>query len=47
MKKILLVINMCMLTVLLSACACNCHMEPELEKNSTLVVPPHFGNMPK
>ena len=44
MKKVVLV----MLGVLVvAACAQKCEVEPIVEQNHKLIVPPNFGNMPK
>ncbi|MBQ9540146.1 MAG: hypothetical protein IJU89_01855 [Alphaproteobacteria bacterium] len=44
-KKIFL----CCAVLLCSALAgcCNCEVEPIVEQNHKLIVPPNFGNMPK
>lgn len=46
MKKILLW-TMCVLTIGVLAGCCNCEVEPIVEQNHKLIVPPNFGNMPK
>jgi hypothetical protein len=33
--------------VSLAACGSRCEVEPIVEQNRKLVVPPNFGNMPK
>jgi len=42
MKKIFLILAL----VTLAGC-CNCEVEPIVEQNHKLIVPPNFGNMPK
>ncbi len=42
MKKLLI-----FLALFIAGCACNCEMEPIIESNHKLIVPPDFGNMPK
>ncbi len=42
MKKLLLILTL----VSLAGC-CNCEVEPIVEQNQKLIVPPHFGQMPK
>lgn len=46
MKKIL---SICLAVVAVMAVAgcCNCQVEPIVEQNQKLIVPPNFGNMPK
>jgi len=46
MKKILL-IGLAVLTLGTLAACCNCDVEPIVEQNQKLIVPPHFGQMPK
>jgi len=42
MKKIFLFLAL----ITLAGC-CNCDVEPIVEQNQKLIVPPHFGQMPK
>lgn len=44
MKKLLILLMFC---GLVAGCACNCEVEPIIEANHKLIVPPNFGNMPK
>ena len=44
MKKILIV---CVAILTLAACASKCEVEPIVEQNHKLIVPPNFGQMPK
>jgi len=46
MKKILMLLALCSV-VAVAGCACNCEVEPIIEANHKLIVPPNFGNMPK
>jgi len=46
MKKILMLLMLCSVAIL-AGCACNCEVEPIIEANHKLIVPPNFGNMPK
>jgi len=46
MKKIMLLLVLTMPCVL-SACAKQCEVEPIVEQNHKLIVPPNFGQMPK
>ncbi len=44
MKKLLLIgLAVCSL----AACSTKCEVEPIVEQNHKLIVPPNFGNMPK
>lgn len=47
MKKVILLLAICSVPVLLSACAKKCETEPIVEQNHKLIVPPDFGQMPK
>ena len=47
MKKILFLVALVAMPMLLSACANKCEVEPIVEENHKLIVPPNFGNMPK
>ncbi len=46
MKKALL-ICLAVLSVAAVAGCCNCEVEPIVEQNQKLIVPPHFGAQPK
>ncbi|MBP5794682.1 MAG: hypothetical protein J6W41_01545 [Alphaproteobacteria bacterium] len=46
MRKFLLW-TLCVVTVGALAGCCNCEVEPIVEQNHKLIVPPNFGNMPK
>ncbi|MBS7386581.1 MAG: hypothetical protein KIG73_02605 [Alphaproteobacteria bacterium] len=47
MKKITLLFALCSLGFVLAGCAKQCAVEPIVEQNQKLIVPPNFGNMPK
>lgn len=47
MKKILLLCALVMVPVVVAGCAKKCEVEPIVEQNHKLIVPPNFGNMPK
>ncbi len=47
MKKILFLIALVAVPVLVSGCAKKCEVEPIVEENHKLIVPPNFGQMPK
>ena len=47
MKKITLLFAFCSLGFVLAGCAKQCAVEPIVEQNQKLIVPPNFGNMPK
>jgi hypothetical protein len=47
MKKITLFFAFCSLVLMLGGCANKCEVEPIVEQNHKLIVPPNFGNMPK
>ena len=47
MKKITLLFAFCSVLVVLAGCAKKCEVEPIVEQNQKLIVPPNFGNMPK
>lgn len=47
MKKIILLLVVVMMPMGLSACAHRCEVEPIVEENHKLIVPPNFGQMPK
>ncbi len=44
MNKLFLILGLC---ALLGACAGACEVEPIVEQNHKLIVPPNFGQMPK
>ena len=45
MKKIVML--MVLVAPMLGACAHKCEVEPIVEENPNLIVPPNFGAMPK
>ncbi len=45
MKKILLLL-LVLAPIALSACVSKCEVEPMVEQNHKLIVPPNFGQMP-
>lgn len=47
MKKVLLLCMLVMVPMVVSGCAKKCEVEPIIEENHKLIVPPNFGNMPK
>ncbi len=47
MKKFMLIIAICSVICILAGCAKKCEVEPIVEQNHKLIVPPNFGNMPK
>ena len=47
MKKILMVAVLLAVPYVLVGCAKKCEVEPIVEQNHKLIVPPNFGNMPK
>lgn len=47
MKKIILLLVVALVPVVLSGCVRKCESEPIVEENHKLIVPPHFGQMPK
>ena len=47
MKKITLLVALCSLVCVLGGCAKSCEVEPIIEENHKLIVPPNFGQMPK
>ena len=47
MKKFFLLLMFMCVPVVLSGCAKKCEVEPIVEQNHKLIVPPNFGNMPK
>ena len=46
MKKILLLM-VALGSIVLAACASRCEVEPIVEENHKLIVPPNFGEMPE
>ena len=46
MKKIMLLLAL-VVPCVLSACVKQCEVEPIVEQNHKLIVPPNFGQMPK
>ncbi|MBQ7055380.1 MAG: hypothetical protein IJN91_00395 [Alphaproteobacteria bacterium] len=47
MKKILMLIALIAVPVVLAGCAKKCEVEPIVQENQKLIVPPNFGKMPK
>lgn len=47
MKKVFLLLAIAAMPAMLTACARTCETEPIVEENHKLIVPPHFGQMPK
>lgn len=47
MKKIILVFAIVCAPMVLSACGGGCEVEPIVEENHKLIVPPNFGKMPE
>ena len=47
MKKIMLVFAILAIPMICAGCAKKCEVEPIVEQNHKLIVPPNFGNMPK
>ena len=47
MKKILMLAVLLAVPCVLAGCANKCEVEPIVEQNHKLIVPPNFGNMPK
>lgn len=47
MKKALLLVALVVVPCVLSGCAKKCEVEPIVEENHKLIVPPNFGQMPK
>ncbi|MDR1071676.1 MAG: hypothetical protein LBL21_03480 [Rickettsiales bacterium] len=46
MKKTIILVSCLLSLVSLGACS-TCEVEPIVEQNHKLIVPPNFGNMPK
>ena len=47
MKKIVSIMLLGVIAVTVMGCASKCEVEPIVEENHKLIVPPHFGQMPK
>jgi len=47
MKKVMSVVLLGIIAVSVAGCASRCEVEPIVEENHKLIVPPHFGQMPK
>ena len=47
MKKVLILLAIVAMLAMLTACTRTCETEPIVEENHKLIVPPHFGQMPK
>ena len=47
MKKVILLLAVVAMPIVLSACTQTCETEPIVAENHKLIVPPHFGQMPK
>ena len=47
MRKIIMVLALVCVPAVLVGCAKKCEVEPIVEQNHKLIVPPNFGNMPK
>lgn len=47
MKKAILLLAICAIPMMLTACMSRCESEPIIEENHKLIVPPNFGQMPK
>ncbi len=47
MKKALLLLFVFVAPFAMAACSSTCEVEPIVEQNHKLIVPPNFGNMPK
>ncbi|MBQ4070256.1 MAG: hypothetical protein IJD52_02685 [Alphaproteobacteria bacterium] len=47
MKKVILVIALAVVPMMVTGCAKKCEVEPIVEENHKLIVPPNFGQMPK
>jgi hypothetical protein len=47
MKKALFLIALVAMPCVLSACSKKCEVEPIVEQNHKLIVPPNFGKMPQ
>ena len=47
MKKVLLLVALAAVPMVVAGCASKCEVEPIVEENHKLIVPPNFGQMPK
>ena len=47
MKKALCLCALVLMPMIVSGCVKRCEVEPIVEENHKLIVPPNFGNMPK
>ncbi|MBR1380476.1 MAG: hypothetical protein IJ560_02715 [Alphaproteobacteria bacterium] len=47
MKKVMLFCALCTVMCTLTSCMRKCESEPIVAENHKLIVPPHFGDMPK
>lgn len=47
MKKTLLLVALVAVPMVVAGCVKKCEVEPIVEQNHKLIVPPNFGNMPK
>lgn len=47
MKKLALLLGLCTIVLCLGACTTSCEVEPIVEQNHKLIVPPNFGQQPK
>ena len=47
MKKVLVMCALVAMPMVVTGCAKKCEVEPIVAENHKLIVPPHFGQMPK
>jgi len=47
MKKIISAVLLVVVALSVMGCNSRCEVEPIVEENHKLIVPPHFGQMPK
>ena len=47
MKKIVSLVLLGVIAVTVMGCSRHCEIEPIVEENHKLIVPPHFGQVPK
>lgn len=47
MKNVLILLAIVAMPAMLTACTRTCETEPIVAENHKLIVPPHFGQMPK
>lgn len=47
MKKVLVLCALCSIVFAIAGCSRSCENEPIVAENHKLIVPPHFGQMPK